>query len=190
MCISICTKQRTTSLFLLVNRRSTYTYIYDYLIRIQPEGYRHKVQNSDVTTKDTVSIAFEMWVRSDFFSGNFFTKNLPSIWYIKYCCNFKGVLACIYLVRVGWWGFYGGYNNNEHMIYLYQSVYYDKLQCKRGPACDKLWSRDSDSPSLSLLLLRPPDFRLSIIIIRSAFTCLVSLLVIISTCWQSISQQY
>ena len=55
---------------------------------------------------------------------------------------------------VVWLGFaevggFTGCNNDEHIIYLHQWIYYNKSQSKRGPACDKLWSRDSDSPSLS-----------------------------------------
>ena len=71
-------------------------------------------------------------------------------------------------------GGFTGCNNDEHMIYLHQWIYYNKLQWKGGLACDKPSSRVSTYFSLLLpsLRLSPPlTARLSLKynIIRSSF---------------------
>ena len=72
--------------------------------------------------------------------------------------------VCIY----GWLGrgFYGGCNNDVY-IYLHQWIYYNKLQWKGGPACDKPSSRVSTY--FALLLSLPARLSLKYIIIRSSF---------------------
>ena len=61
------------------------------------------------------------------------------------------------MVRLGEVGGFTGYTNNEHMIYLYQWIYYNKLQWKGGLACDKPSSRVSTyfALLLSAFLDRP-----------------------------------